>query len=735
MKKWLSIVALLLAPVFAQAQWTTHGFTIPASHPRLYWNSSRIAASQKWLAAHPFTDANTPSNDPDFVRDVGMKHVLTGADCSTATTWATGWAPAAIGNGMTNGNNDWRWYGEDAILAYDWCHDQWTSGQIATFVTNMNTWVEDTQTAIWGRRYSDGTWMTQNNFYLSYLRNELEWGIVSYGETGQSNATADGFIDDAINTLWAHRVSDAAPGGPAAGGVPMEGPGYGGYQGWYPIIPLVTISNMGRDLLAGDTFQRDFTYWSLYWTTPAPTAVRDDGGASKYELTGFSDFLEDTGGALWSTNYAEDWFDFYAQYAATNYPTTPLAGYARQWLSTIGPVASLSRDPTDTSLHNYYISNYLISNDPGGSATSYSSLPLDYWATGSQYGVSKTAWDTSSTVVTYFIGTSITNIEGHEHQDNGSFSMWRGGYWVMRNDVGYQQTIAGTPNVASGTAQNISPSSIANNTILFSNVEMATASQENMMPSIPSGQAVTDRLSSQSAYFYLDTDLSALYKWESGHSGLDPQVASHVEREFIYVRSLETLVVLDRILTHNQVNGGSLTAAQVATSFVTHYEVNPTIVDSNHYTATNGTQILRQTVLVPSSATYRVINEASCSGCSSIGQYRVEVDNSGAAQRYSLDVLQSSASGTAAVIASVVDSNPSNPSAGTLTVTLQPGSGSATTIVFNKGEKSSGGTINVAAAGAANLPSGVENISYTVNGPLWGGPAPPTGVSGTVIVR
>src|ERR1039458_10750784 len=112
MKKWLSIVALLLAPVFAQAQWTTHGFTIPAAHPRLYWNSARIAASQKWLTAHPFTDANTPSNDSNFVLDVGMKHVLTGADCSAAITWATSYNPLVTSNDAV-GNDLWRWYSEN----------------------------------------------------------------------------------------------------------------------------------------------------------------------------------------------------------------------------------------------------------------------------------------------------------------------------------------------------------------------------------------------------------------------------------------------------------------------------------------------------------------------------------------------------------------------------------------------------------------------------------------------
>jgi hypothetical protein len=240
------------------------------------------------------------------------------------------------------------------------------------------------------------------------------------------------------------------------------------------------------------------------------------------------------------------------------------------------------------------------------------------------------------------------------------------------------------------------------------------------MPAPQLGTPVVNRLETETNYFYADVDLTNLYLWNSDHSAFNTGVVGHVEREYIYVRSLETLVVLDRILTANQTHDGSLTAAQVVTSFLTHFETNPTITDSNDYYSTNGIEVVRQTVLIPASATYRVINENSCSGCSTNGQYRVEVDNSGAAQRYSLDVLQSSASGTGAVTATVVDSNSGSTTSGTFTVTLAPAAGSSTVIVFNKGETSSGGTINVAAGGAVNLTSSVEAIAYTNNGPVWG---------------
>jgi hypothetical protein len=226
---------------------------------------------------------------------------------------------------------------------------------------------------------------------------------------------------------------------------------------------------------------------------------------------------------------------------------------------------------------------------------------------------------------------------------------------------------------------------------------------------------------------YADVDLTNRYLWDSGHSSYNTGVVGHVEREFIYARGLETLVVLDRILTQNQTHYGSLTAATVVSSFLSHCETNPAVEDSQHFTCTDGSQIARQTVLVPASATYRVINERSCSGCDpTAGQYRIEVDNSGATQRYSLDVIQSRASSGSNITASLVDSNPSDPTSGAFTVTLHPPTGSDTIIMFNKslcssgvGQCSSGGTIDVAGAGITNLRTNVQSITYSDTGFDW----------------
>jgi hypothetical protein len=462
-------------------------------------------------------------------------------------------------------------------------------------------------------------------------------------------------------------------------------------------------------------------YWLIYSTTPAVTYDLPVDNSAYLMFTFGDDEITENGGIYNQRSYWQNWSNFASNYWA---PTGNSGKYARLLYNTVTADASTKgADPW-----------YLASDSVPSAMSNYSALPLDYYATGIQYAYLRTAWDTSSTALMLQMGQQNSGAS-HGHWDWGNFSIWRGGRWVCRETTGYSNTITGTPNIGSNVNQT-STTQFAHNVPVFTNVALGLDSNPAYtVPTVLNGAPAVNRLETETNYFYSDVNLTNVYLWDSAHSNFNTGVVGHVEREYIYVRPLETLVVLDRILTANQTHDGSLTAAQVVTSFLTHFETNPTITDSNHYSSTNGSQIVRQTVLVPSSATHRSINENSCSGCSTNGQYRVEVDNSGAAQRYSLDVLQSSASGTGAVTATISDSNSGDPTSGTFTVTLTPSVGSATTIVFNKGETSSGGTINVAASGVTNLASGVEDVSYTDNGPIWGGPPPPIRVSGTAIPR
>jgi hypothetical protein len=311
--------------------------------------------------------------------------------------------------------------------------------------------------------------------------------------------------------------------------------------------------------------------------------------------------------------------------------------------------------------------------------------------------------------------------------DFGNWQMWRDGYWLSRESTGYSETFTGYNGV--GTAS--SSDYISHNTVLinpgsqgcsigttcYGNGGMlSNASYYDALPTVR-------RLESQAAYTYADVDLTSAERPSPENYTSYPQrdnpAVGHVEREFVFVRSLETMVILDRLLSNTV---GSVSAASIKKTFLAHCETNPTLVDSSHEKCTNGTQALYITNLEPTTTTHEVVNEATAGD--SVGQYRIEVNDPGAsAQSYMLNVMQAGASGGATATASVVDSSPGNYASGTFTVTLTPGTGSATTIVFNKGETSSGGTINVAGAGATSLATSVESISYTDNGPVWAGGA------------
>jgi hypothetical protein len=231
------------------------------------------------------------------------------------------------------------------------------------------------------------------------------------------------------------------------------------------------------------------------------------------------------------------------------------------------------------------------------------------------------------------------------------------------------------------------------------------------------GPPVIQRVESSSGYAYADVDLTNPYHPTSNYPSYDNLGLAHVEREFVFVRSLETTIVFNRLASQD-ISGGA-TAAKVVKTFLIHLENSPTLVDTNNVDAVNGTQDLHVTTLLPAATdARRVVNEAACSGCDSMGLYRMEEDTSGAAQSYFLHALQARDASGSNLTTSVVDSNPASTTDGTFTVTLHPGSGSDVAIVFQKGMTSSGGSITIAGSNS-QFRSDVQNMTVTDSGPVW----------------
>ena len=218
---------------------------------------------------------------------------------------------------------------------------------------------------------------------------------------------------------------------------------------------------------------------------------------------------------------------------------------------------------------------------------------------------------------------------------------------------------------------------IAHNTVLVNGA--------NPGPQYSGPSAIVERLESRPGYTYAAVDLvppaTQMQEWR---------------REFVFVRALETLVVLDRLQT---------ASAAATKTFLNHCETSPVVSGNNGATCTVGTQALTMTTLLPAARTYRVVDEGSHGN----SQYRIEVDTTpGTSQSYILNVLQARDAAGSALTPSVIDNGAS------YTVALD----ASTSITFQKGMTSSGGSIDIGGV-VTPLRADVQSMSVTADGPAW----------------
>lgn len=128
---------------------------------------------------------------------------------------------------------------------------------------------------------------------------------------------------------------------------------------------------------------------------------------------------------------------------------------------------------------------------------------------------------------------------------------------------------------------------------------------------------------------------------------LDWPYADRVWRELLFIRPLQALIVFDRVRTSDSLRpyyhgsawyqmGPNLAAEDVVRSFLMHFEHLPT-VQGNRVTVPAGTQTAELITMLPRSPAFRVVNE-DVPGHGEAGQYRVELDDSGRADGYFLNV-------------------------------------------------------------------------------------------------
>jgi hypothetical protein len=435
--------------------------------------------------------------------------------------------------------------------------------------------------------------MPQSNYFWGYLRNEFEWGVATWGD----NPIADKFLDNALQARWEQAfLPHSTTAG--LGGVAHEGSQYGRYLLGYSVVPLATARLMGRDLNGETDFFKSAVYYVIYTTLPAPT-FNPQTREPRFEVFPANDdqFFRNGGSAQ-----ADEYGNFMASSAYT-WRNTPTGEYARRWVSMTKPI----------------VFSYVAAIDGGGTERDFADLPFDYFAAGPLYFFNRSSWRPEATVIHMQLGAPVG--VGHSHDDLGTWQMWRRGRWLSRETAAYSENIAGYAGHGTIGAR----TTCGHNGLLLNGKGLAEGS--------PNGVPVVRRLESRAVFTHAVVDLTPAYRNDkvSNRRERDNSVVAGVEREFVFLRPLETLVIFDRVASNDAV----MSAASVTKTFLAHFEQRPTIEDGHNVLGVNGDEALRLTTMLPANPEYRIITEGS-----SIGQFRLEVETSGAPVTYFLHVLQ-----------------------------------------------------------------------------------------------
>lgn len=663
---------------------------IPSAHPRLWYaNAARLAQAQTYFGTAPFTPAGS---DIQFER--ALRGVLTGnsADCDAAVAHLVAWTFENNG-GRRDGL---RQQGEELLVIYDWCHHRLAPAQVQTLVARWNGYMD--------LEIADGfanEGAEANNYFWGRVRNELMWGIASFGE----NPRAQEFIDHALDTRFSNWFSGFYQDF-GRGGVFPEGADYGVVSLSYPILPFASAADFGFDPYAQTPYFREAIYALLYGTTPGPTTLSGSfsGGALLFPFND-DETLHD-GGTLNARQYLGD----FARFMGARAPASGNARHARAWLAITNAGRRWMFDALGGS----------------GSAADFADLPLDYYAPGAGVLDSRSSHDANAMQVHLQLNTP-GHIE-HRHQDGGSFQVWRKGRFLTRESAGYADFLRGFM----GSGANIDTGHpLAHNTLLFEawNTGRWVGTGPIVIP--PGGDRLENprdlprvmRLQHEPAFSFVAVDYSDAYR-NMPDSRVDWPYADKAWREFVFIRPLQALVILDRTRGSSDsllpwYNGGgwlldgpNIPAAQVRRTFVMHFETQP-VAAGNRLSAALGTQTAELITLLPAAPTFRVVHE-DVPGDEQAGQYRLELDAVGSVDSYFLNVVTGYDAGEAPLGAILTE----DASSWTLALT-HPQRGSAS-LTLVKGVASSGGSLTIGAI-TTPLRADVQGITVTSERPVWAG--------------
>jgi parallel beta-helix repeat protein len=455
-------------------------------------------------------------------------------------------------------------------MTYDILHDQLSAGQRTTYVNYMNQVMNE----VWNPRtnptHTWSGWATNspgNNYYYSFMLATAYSALALYNENPSppSLPLYDNVYNDIYEFLQAKMNQQMIPwlNGYGKGGGWHEGVNYrlGSYMHMFEMFKVLRDAG-GPNLYQDINFARESLYYQLYIMQPGNEYLYPGGDLARESSMQISPydrvvmlFLADGLRGQLEGEYAQYWLD--------NVLTSMPSGWAF-----------------------LFTAEFELYQDQFG--RNFTELPIGYRAEGSDFINSRSSWSADGVSASF---VSADRIESHQHYDQNSYVIYRGG-WQAPDASTYSHT---------GIIQDTD----THNTILV----------DGRGQRYGEGTGDITKYELTSEYSYAVGDASdAYYGGEYGRKDQgDPPLLTHFEREFVHVLP-DFVLVFDRITPVN---------ASSEIKYLVHSHYQPS-VQGNLVTSSQGGGKLFHKTLLPENAILNVVGE-NYGLDGALTSYRVEI--------------------------------------------------------------------------------------------------------------
>lgn len=627
---------------------------IPSTHPRILFTSATdLSRARTWYASNATTPSAGSAIDQAYV---GLM-TQNATNCRNAINLVLNDPEYQLSPQLAQAvaSDAARWIGEEAIVTYDWCHVHFTPTERDIFKTRWNNWITILNAKPWG-----GRWMEDNNYYWGYMRNSILMGLATWGENTVSGTDkAREFLMHGYATRFLDWMVAYYP-HELAGGVPPEGTAYGRVMFDYHLLPFLTLRSLGEDPFNRLRFWKESVYYTAYSMTPAltagPSGPADCVASRTWQQFPFADderFSQCGYSGLRQADYSNGMLTYANLFAERD----------------SGKLARLIRNTT-VQRPSPWLRAFFADTAPANNFA-FNQLPLDYFAPGARAVYMRSAWDAGAATMKSSLSFMLARspAAGHKHYDAGTFQWWRNGRWLSRESTGYRgagETVAGLDNGARVDVHQ----PVAHNTVLFEGKANIDGSfQTAGAPNLPEGNTEMLRLFANADFVYGAADLVKGYRYRQGPNRCryDWPYAQNAVREWVYLRAIETMVLIDRLTGSSDstgyppygnavdcfqnMTGPRRTASEVVRHVIIH-GMETFSQNGEWYLSNSGNERLAIQPLLPASRNVTVVNERNAlTGGGAQGNVRLDIRAGGAVTIEFVNVLH--ASGNTAALPSV----------------------------------------------------------------------------------